>query len=782
MRSSAIPRCACRSGRARARPPERFSEGAISTRRSDLGAQSGINPARARIDARGRLRDHDAAHPWAGLDRSGRSARGIEEANVPKPCAELEIAFHSESLVSQKTGTYVAELRFAQPGSEIVRPPVWAPVTFDFARLLGAQHTPAVYGDLLAGFLRDPPERRDLFRYACDAAALASYDLRVRLFIGANASDLHRLRWELLSDPESGAPLFTSSRRPFSRLLGTCDLRPVRLRPRDQLRALIVIANPSDLHRYCPNGGTPLPPIDVAGELEAARLGLGSLDPTELASGGTATLDGMLSRLRSGQGCDILFLACHGAMHDGKPLLWLEKPDGTADVIVGRDFVQRLCELPVLPRLIVLVSCQSAGDGSVELVHAIGPSLATEGIPAVVAMQGNISMETARTFLRVLFENMQEDGRIDRAVAIARGAVRGHPDWWTPVLFLRIASGSIWYVPGSGDREFDKWPALLGCIENGKTLPILGTGMLESLVGDMRELTRSWAEAHGFPGASIQDEEDMPHVAQFLSVVQADEYLRNTLFVDGLRGRITERLARILGQQGTKSRVKDATPLDELVRRCGREQRCHEAREPHRVLASLPLPIYITTNPDDLLHDALIEAGKAPQREFCRWTSRADFLPGIYEREPGFEPTAARPLVYYLFGHLSDPVSIVLTIDDYLDHLLAVAQDPELVPKLVRAALAKRALLFLGFRSDDWNFRALFRYIVRQPGSEARRRFAHVAAQLEPDEGRLAAPERVRQYLEQYFGHESVTIYWGTVERFAADIDARYSGTSAKGE
>lgn len=692
---------------------------------------------------------------------------------MPKLSAELEIAFHAESLLSQKTGIYIAELRFAQPGSESVRPPVWAPATFDFPGLLEAQHTPAAYGDLLAGFLREPTERRELFRYACDAASLASQDLRVRLFIGPSAPDLHRLRWELLCDPESGTPLFTSPHRPFSRLLGSCDLRPVHLRPRDQLRALIVVANPTDLGRYRPGGGAPLPPIDVAGELEAARLGLGELDPTELASGGSATLDGMLAHLRSGQGYDILFLACHGAMHEGKPLLWLEKNDGTADVIVGRDFVQRLCELPVLPRLVVLVSCQSAGDSAVELVHAVGPSLATSGIPAVVAMQGDISMKTARTFLQVLFENMREDGRIDRAVAIARGAVRGRLDWWTPVLFLRIASGSIWYVSGSGDREFDKWPALIGSIENGKALPILGTCMLESLIGDLRDLTRSWAEAHGFPGASIQEEE-LPRVAQFLSVVQADEYLRMTLFVDGMRERIAARMARLLGRQAPKGRVRDDTPIGELMSRCGHEQRRRDVNDPHRVLASLPLPIYITTNPDDLLFDALVEAGKAPQREFCRWTSRADFPVGIYQREPGFEPSAQRPLVYYLFGHLSDPDSVVLTIDDYLDHLLAVAQDQDLIPRLVRGALARRALLFLGFRNDDWDFRALFRFIVSQPGGEARRRFAHVAAQLEPDEGRLAAPERARQYLEQYFGHENVTIYWGTVERFAADIAARY--------
>lgn len=695
-------------------------------------------------------------------------------------CAEFEIALHAENLVSQKTGIFAAELRFVLPGADVVRPPVWGPVTFDFARLRELELLPRAYGEVLGAFLREPGERRDLFQYACQSAAVAGCDLRIRLLIGPSASELHSLRWEMLSDPGSGAPLFTDPHRPFSRVFGTSDLRPVRLRPRGQIGALIVVANPSDAGRYRPAGGSPLAPIDVQGKVEAARVGLGRLDPTELVSGGTATFERVLSCLRRGRGYDILFLVCHGAIHEQKPRLWLEKPDGTADVIAGHDFVQRICELPEPPRLIVLVSCQSAGaGGAVELVHAIGPSLASTGIPAVVAMQGDIDMETAREFSRVLFENMLEDGRIDRAVAVARSAVRGSPRWWVPVLFLRIASGRLWYVPGAGDRGFDKWPAVVGSIESGKTLPILGPGMLESVIGDMRDLSQEWAVAHGFPGAKIQEEE-LPNVAQFLSVVQADEYLRTTVFMKGLHGRTKQRLQRLCGALAADARgALDRVTLVEILRAAGREQRRRHPSDPHRVLASLPLPVYLNANADDLLFDALAEAGRTPEREFCRWTPRAEFPPGVYAAEPDFDPTPERPLVYYLFGHLSDPTSIVLTLDDFLDHVFALTQDHELIPKAVRGALAKRALLFLGFRHEDGAFRTLFRLIVNQPGSGARRRFAHVAAQLEPDEGRFALPERARQFMERYFGNENITIYWGTVERFAEELAERCGGVPA---
>ena len=47
-------------------------------------------------------------------------------------------------------------------------------------------------------------------------------------------------------------------------------------------------------------------------------------------------------------------------------------------------------------------------------------------------------------------------------MAVARGAVRDRPDWWMPVLFMRLKSGRIGYKPGFGEERegLQKWPAL----------------------------------------------------------------------------------------------------------------------------------------------------------------------------------------------------------------------------------------------------------------------------------------------------------------------------------
>src|SRR5262249_52278797 len=80
------------------------------------------------------------------------------------------------------------------------------------------------------------------------------------------------------------------------------------------------------------------------------------------------------------------------------------------------------------PRLVVLASCQGAGTGAGEApagpgaLAALGPRLVGAGIPAVVAMQGDVSMGTVRVFMPAFFEALRpQNGLVDRAPAAARG-------------------------------------------------------------------------------------------------------------------------------------------------------------------------------------------------------------------------------------------------------------------------------------------------------------------------------------------------------------------------
>ena len=123
------------------------------------------------------------------------------------------------------------------------------------------------------------------------------------------------------------------------------------------------------------------------------------------------------------------------------------------------------------------------------------------------------------------------------------------------------------------------------------------------------------------------------------------------------------------------------------------------------------------------------------------------------------------PLVYHLFGTFKDPASLVLTEDDYYDYLVNTAQPAGLIPDEVTQAQMNSLLLILGFEMDDWNFRVLLRSITSRTGT--RRKYPHVAVQMNPEEGRMRDLDRARTYLEKYFSEkDKINLYWGGVEDF----------------
>lgn len=211
-------------------------------------------------------------------------------------------------------------------------------------------------------------------------------------------------------------------------------------------------------------------------------------------------------------------------------------------------------------------------------------------------------------------------------------------------------------------------------------------------------------------------------------------------------------------------------PLDELITTVGTQHREADKADPHGILAELPFPIYITASPGNLLENALTATGKDPQSELCRWNEDIEWLPSIYDDEPDYRPTPDRPLVYQLFGRLGEPDSLVLTEDDYFDYLIGVTSNKELIPNIVRRALVDTALLFVGFQLDDWNFRVLYRSIMNREGGRRRKSYAHIAAQIDPEEGRIIEPERARRYLESYFQNADISMYWGSPEDFRAEL------------
>ena len=205
--------------------------------------------------------------------------------------------------------------------------------------------------------------------------------------------------------------------------------------------------------------------------------------------------------------------------------------------------------------------------------------------------------------------------------------------------------------------------------------------------------------------------------------------------------------------------------INHLLYKVGTSLRKKQLYEPHKILAELPLPIYITANQDYLLEDALREVGKDPQSFLCPWNPDINQL-----CEPFFEPTVDRPMVFHMFGTWDQPASVALTEDQYFDFLTGVTANRDLIPATVRQALVNTSLLILGFRTEEWGFRVIFRILQMLPGASRHKFFAQIAAQSEPEDGRILEPLRAKRYLEQYFQKSSIDIFWGTAEDFLSQL------------
>ncbi len=235
----------------------------------------------------------------------------------------------------------------------------------------------------------------------------------------------------------------------------------------------------------------------------------------------------------------------------------------------------------------------------------------------------------------------------------------------------------------------------------------------------------------------------------------------------------------ILRRHGSLLADEPPADIEELVEQAWARRWAADDTELHKVLAKLPLEIYATTNPDNLLVRALRDEQKRPEVDFCRWNDIWDAPKSILRKEPDYRPSVERPLVFHLFGCLSVPRSIAVTEDDYADYLIGVAKRRELsIPKFVRGALVNNALLFIGFQMHDWPFRVLFRSIMQFEGHEKGGDISHVAVQIDPEEGRLMEPEGARDYLKSYFGSANVSIYWDSAEDFARELQRRMRAPS----
>jgi hypothetical protein len=665
-----------------------------------------------------------------------------------------------------------ASLRFEMDGSQVDE---WgqpdAPLALDLQRLRKLSPYDEAYGTALTEMVLRPADVGPFYRSAIEKSQAASLPLHVRLHVTAPAR-YHAVSWETLRDPKTGNRIALEAGVLMSRYLSSPNWQPIQAHQQHKLKALIVVAGPADIEQYAP-GGRALLAVDVDAEVARAREALTGLQIVSPLTHERAGLEPMLRTLEK-ERADVLYLVCHGALIADVPQLYLETPEQTVDVVNGRRLVELIAASQHQPTVAMLCSCQSATRGN-ELwsdddgqLSALGPRLAEAGVAGVVAMQGNVTMETASEFAPAFFKDLADHGVLDRAMAAARRVIERRRDWWVPVLYSRLRSGRTYYRPEFAERADVTWADLSLHIKSKELTPVLGPGLADEILGSRQDIARRLVARWQMPLAP-HSQGDLAQVAQFLRVRAAPGTVRAQL-LEHLDTEIEKR--RETAAPGTPFYDLDFDPdkPEDAIVEAGRRFRASNGQDdPYTIAAALPVTVYVTTAWTDLLQDALRSRGREPVTMSFAWHRPTD--PDALD---GFEvPTVERPLVYHTYGRLEDRRSLVMTEDDYFAWYSAwLRRRGKEVPQVVKSALVQNALLFLGFQLDDWDFRVIFHGIKSFEGSALLRENKHVGVQLSPD-NQLIEPEMAQEYLESYFGVDNVNIFWGETKQFLTDLRDR---------
>ena len=203
---------------------------------------------------------------------------------------------------------------------------------------------------------------------------------------------------------------------------------------------LLVIASPANLEDYR------LEQIDVEKELALVREALGnpragyySLYPLSAP----VTPEALLAELRKGY--NIVHIMAHTVNNEDRGAMFLAGDDNQVRVVEDDAFGSIFSRLSQQPNLVFLAGCETARRDTVDAMNGFAARLVQTGVPAVVAMQDRITIDSVHRFTQTFYSQLVKHGIVDLACNQARAdlQVAQLPDAASPVLFMRLHDGRL---------------------------------------------------------------------------------------------------------------------------------------------------------------------------------------------------------------------------------------------------------------------------------------------------------------------------------------------------
>ena len=306
--------------------------------------------------------------------------------------------------------------------------------------------------------------------------------LRLRLNL-SNAPELADVPWEFLYDPAGDRFLTLSVETPLVRYLDLPrPVQPLEITP--PIKILVMISSPANVVQ-----------LDVEGEWQKLKDGVAELEQRGLVSLtriSSSTLPALQRQLRQGR-YNIFHFVGHGGYdpkaHDG--FLLFETEAGLARSVSGQELGTLLYDSRHSLRLAILNACEGARASGADPFSGTAQSLIQKGIPAVIAMQFEITDRAAIVLAHEFYTAISEGFPVDAALAISRQAIFAQSaeigtnvEWGTPVLYMRSPDGKIFTIPQAqtvrspvvepGEPDTDVQKALESRYSDGLEAYILG--------------------------------------------------------------------------------------------------------------------------------------------------------------------------------------------------------------------------------------------------------------------------------------------------------------------
>jgi hypothetical protein len=267
------------------------------------------------------------------------------------------------------------------------------------------------------------------FRLSLDRALTSGKGLRIRLRL-TDAPELSTVPWEYLFSQPLERFLALSLDTPIVRFLEiTQPIEPLLVEP--PIRVLVMVSDPKDA-----------PGLDVQREVGLLKATTGDLTASglmELVFLEDATLSNLQHALYDR--FHVFHFIGHGGLdpHIGEGVLVFENAQGMSHQVTGSRLGTLLHDARHM-QLAVLNACEGARTSLDGTMAGVAQTLVRQGLPAVVAMQFEISDRAAIIFAHEFYFALSRGMPVDAATCEARKAIYcsdNEVEWGTPVLFLR---------------------------------------------------------------------------------------------------------------------------------------------------------------------------------------------------------------------------------------------------------------------------------------------------------------------------------------------------------